>query len=177
MRTVLIAAFALAAALGLSLALRDRPFGIERAWTALFGPPDLGPVDFTRLSRRATPNDALACPPGLCGDARVDIVTPVYNLPYHELRARLQSLIESDPGATRVAEDGGGRGDRYVIRTPLMRFPDTVDVLVLPSEGGRSTVAIYSRSQIGRSDLGANLARIRRWLGDPSLAAAALATG
>ena len=50
-----------------------------------------------------------------------------------------------------------------------MRYPDTVDVLVLPAEGGRSTVAIYSRSQIGRSDLGANLARIRRWLEDPAL--------
>ena len=38
--------------------------------------------------------------------------------------------------------------------------------------GGRSTVALYSRSQIGRSDMGTNLARIRRWLDDPRLVAA-----
>ncbi len=155
--------------LGLSIALRDRPFGIERLWGALFGSPDLGPVDFTRLVRRSTPNDALACPKGLCGTTKVDLETPVYALPHNELSALMRSFVEAEPGAVRVAEAAGGRGDRYVVRTSLMRYPDTVDVLVLPAEGGRSTVAIYSRSQIGRSDLGANLARIRRWLDNPAL--------
>jgi len=106
MRALLIVVFVLAAALGLSLALRDRPFGIERVWTALFGSPDLGPVDFTRLVRRTTPNDALACPAGLCGEARPDIVTPVYDVPHHVLRARLDALIAAGGGATRVAEAG-----------------------------------------------------------------------
>lgn len=169
MRVVLVVVLAVAALFGVSLALRDRPFGIERLWSSLFGPPDLGPVDFTRLVRRTTPNDALACPAGLCGETRIDIVTPVYDLPHDVLAARMRGLVEAEPAALRVAEAGGGRGDRFVVRTPLMRYPDTVDVLVLPAEGGRSTVAIYSRSQIGRSDLGANLSRIRRWLEDPTL--------
>lgn len=176
MRGLLVVVLALAALFGLSLALRDRPFGIERLWSALFGPPDLGPVDFTRLVRRASPNDALACPVGLCGDARVDIVTPVYDLPHHILAARVRALVEAEPAAMRVAEAGGGRGDRFVVRTSLLRYPDTVDVLVLPAEGGRSTLALYSRSQIGRSDLGANLARIRRWLADPGLKGAEIKT-
>jgi hypothetical protein len=33
--------------------------GPEWIWS-LFGPPDLGPVTFETLERRATPNDALA---------------------------------------------------------------------------------------------------------------------
>lgn len=172
MRWMVMAGVLVVAAVAASLVLRDRPLGIERVWAALFGPPDLGPVDFTRLVRRTSPNDALACPAGLCGEARVDIVTPVYALPHHELAERLRALVLADPNARRMAEAGGGRGDRYVVRTPLMRYPDTVDVLVLPAEGGRSTVALYSRSQIGHGDLGANLARIRRWLDDPVLKAA-----
>lgn len=169
MKLLLPVSLALLLALAASVALRDRPFGIERVWSALFGSPDLGPVDFTRLARRSTPNDALVCPAGLCGGARADLVSPVYDLPYHELRARVLAIVTSDPGATQVAEAGAGRGDRFVVRTPLMRFPDTVDVMVLPVEGGRSTVAFYSRSQIGRSDLGANLARLKRWMEDPRL--------
>ncbi|MHB2166798.1 DUF1499 domain-containing protein [Alsobacter sp. R-9] len=172
MRWLTLAFVAALALAGLSLALRDRPFGIERVWSALFGNPDLGPVDFTRIVRRSTPNDALACPPGLCGTAAVDIMMPAYDLPFHALRERLLALVAAEPGAVRVAEAGGGRGDRFVVRTPLMRYPDTVDIMVLPAEGGRSTAAIYSRSQLGRSDLGANIARIRRWLDDPALKAA-----
>jgi uncharacterized protein (DUF1499 family) len=34
----------------------------------------------------------------------------------------------------------------------------------VPVGDSRSTLAIYSRSQLGRSDLGVNLARIERWL-------------
>ncbi len=147
------------------------PFGIDRLWAA-FGPADQGAVDFTRLARRVSPNDALACPPGLCAAAVPDIVSPVWDVPYHELRERLRTAVLATKGeAVQVAEAIPGRGDRFVVRTPLMRFPDTVDVMVLPAEGGKSTVAIYSRSLIGRSDLGANLARIKGWLGDPAVAA------
>ena len=45
-----------------------------------------------------------------------------------------------------------------------MRFPDTIVVRFLDRPDGRSTLAIYSRSQLGTNDLGVNLARIERWL-------------
>ena len=45
-----------------------------------------------------------------------------------------------------------------------MRFPDTVDVEVFPAGENQSTLAIYSRSLIGRKDFGVNRARITRWL-------------
>ena len=45
-----------------------------------------------------------------------------------------------------------------------MRFPDTVDIAVFPTDGGRATLAIYSRSLIGRHDSGVNTARAKRWL-------------
>jgi uncharacterized protein (DUF1499 family) len=58
----------------------------------------------------------------------------------------------------------GTTQDRYLVRTRLMRFPDTVNVEVLESGKDRSTLALYSRSQIGRSDFGQNRKRIEHWI-------------
>jgi len=52
-----------------------------------------------------------------------------------------------------------------VQRSLIFRFPDTITVQVFPQTEGGSTLAIYSRSNYGRSDLGVNKARVQRWLG------------
>ena len=46
-----------------------------------------------------------------------------------------------------------------------MGFPDTINVKVVPTQDGGSAVLIYSRSQIGKGDMGVNLARVDRWIG------------
>jgi uncharacterized protein (DUF1499 family) len=136
--------------------------GLERIYAAVFGPPDLGPVNFATLTRRRTPNDALACPEGFCGAAAVDLPSPAFPVPPERLRVIVADVAAAEPGVEQVGRDG--LDDRYVVRTRLMRFPDTVNVRIIDLTGGRSTLALYSRSQIGASDLGANKARIRRWL-------------
>ena len=45
-----------------------------------------------------------------------------------------------------------------------MKFPDTVRIEFIPVDAERSTLAIYSQSQIGHSDMGVNLERVKRWL-------------
>lgn len=137
--------------------------GPARIW-GVFGPPDLGPVAFDRLERRSSPNDALACPPGLCGGAAVDIVSPVFAVDAHGLRAALAKALAGEPNLERVADDPAAGTERFVQRTALLGFPDTIAVRYLDLPGGRSTLALYSRSQLGRSDLGANKARLERWL-------------
>lgn len=49
--------------------------------------------------------------------------------------------------------------------TPLVRFQDDVTVRVRPAAGG-SRVDMRSRSRVGKDDLGANAARIQRFLRD-----------
>lgn len=44
-----------------------------------------------------------------------------------------------------------------------MRYPDTVDLEVIPVGENQSTLALYSRSLVGRKDFGVNRARLRRW--------------
>jgi hypothetical protein len=54
--------------------------------------------------------------------------------------------------------------------TSLLRFRDDITVRIRPSVGG-SRVDVRSRSRLGRDDLGANAARIRRFFRDLRAAA------
>lgn len=136
--------------------------GRERVWEA-FGPADLGDADFATLQRRTSPNDALACPDGVC-TAKAEIVPRVFAVDAAALRAAFARALANEPHLTRVAADEAKLTERYVQRTPLMRYPDTIVVRFLPLGQGRSTLALYSRSKLGHSDLGANKARLQRWL-------------
>ena len=49
-------------------------------------------------------------------------------------------------------------------RTPLFGFVDRVSIAIRPLTDGRSTVAVYSRSEVGYWDLGTNRSRVRAWL-------------
>ncbi len=137
---------------------------LDDAYALVFGTPDLGPVEFASLTRRSSPNDALACPADLCPKAKADLAPPTFDVPAERLRAIVAEVALAEPNTALVSTEDGGEQDRYVARTRLMRFPDTVDVRVIPQGEGRSTLALYSRSQIGYSDLGANRERIERWL-------------
>lgn len=136
--------------------------GPERFWR-VFGEPDLGPVAFETLQRRATPNDALACPQDVCS-ATAEIRPALYPMDARKLRFALAKVIASEPRMTQVASDDGTLTDRYIQRSGRLGFPDTIVVQFFDRGSSRSTLAIYSRSQLGRSDLGANKARIERWL-------------
>lgn len=162
-RIALAVLVAAGAGFGFLLWRADQPGGIDDAYTAVFGPADLGPVEFETLERSATPNDALACPPDTCR-AEPDFVTPVYEVPGARLREIVAEVAADDPRAELVYSGRWEESDRYVVRSRLMRFPDTVAVRILGAGPGRSQLAIYSRSQIGYSDMGVNRARIARWL-------------
>lgn len=142
----------------------DERFGIAAWWARLAGPADLGPVDFAGITRSPSGNDALFCPPDLCGQVRSDGVAPVFVSPVARLRDAVRVIEVNDPDVFTLARDEGKIQDRYLARTKWMRFPDTISVRFIDLGGGRSTLALYSRSQIGRSDLGVNKARLERWI-------------
>jgi uncharacterized protein (DUF1499 family) len=137
--------------------------GPERLWSTM-GPADLGPVDFETLKRRESPNDALVCPPRLC-KAKSDLEAPTFAVDTKRLRAAMAKVIASEPRITAVDTADDALMDRYVQRSALLGFPDTIVVRYLDQPGGTSMVAIYSRSQLGNGDMGVNKAGIERWLG------------
>jgi uncharacterized protein (DUF1499 family) len=73
-------------------------------------------------------------------------------------------VIASEPRISAVDIADDSLTDRYVQRSALFGFPDTIVVRYLDYPGGKSTLAIYSRSQLGHGDMGVNKARIERWL-------------
>ena len=137
-------------------------------------------IDFATLVRPSTPNTFLLAPDDFCKSDTPDQVSPRFEESPKDLFKLLTRLLRSDKCVRDMLEDPAGQAIRYVAVTPLLRFKDDVDIRILPAEpGGRakdpgSTLAIYSRSRIGHSDLGANAKRVSRLM--EKLQAATLST-
>jgi Protein of unknown function (DUF1499) len=158
--------FALAALAVTALATSKEESVLAAIYETIFGLPDLGPVDFETFTRGSGPNTALACPQGFCRNATADFDPGVFPGTDEELRLRFTQFVLAQPRVIPVyrhAAPGLPTQDRYVQRSATMSFPDTIDVRFIALSDTTSTLAIYSRSQIGHSDFGVNLARIRLW--------------
>jgi uncharacterized protein (DUF1499 family) len=137
-------------------------YGRDAFWADRFGPPDQGPYDFASPTRTGYPNDALACPAGACDAAAPERATPVFLAEPAEVLAAARALVEAMPGAAFAEMDEDRGHFRAVVRTPLMRFPDTLSLQVGQDAPGRTLLWLYSRSQIGKGDMGANRNRLDR---------------
>jgi uncharacterized protein (DUF1499 family) len=140
-------------------------YGWEKVWLSIHGSPDLGAVEFEGLAKTSKPNQALICPDNICADDGRDQVSPIYGTDVDTLRRALIRSLEQEIGLERVDDDSDPMRLRYVQRSRLLRFPDTIRIQFYPQDdGGSSTLALYSQSQIGSSDFGVNLQRANRWL-------------
>lgn len=137
--------------------------GRERVLELAFGPPDTSAVDFATLRKTKKPNQYLVCPPGLCAETP-DRESPEFDVPAEELRGRWEALMTRQPRLRLIGGDPSAMQFTYVQRTDLMRFPDVITVRFIPLSEARSTLAVYSRSQIGYSDWGVNEKRVTAWL-------------
>lgn len=126
--------------------------------------PDL--IEFPTLKRPARPNNCLVAPDGFAGMVKVDETAPVFEKPPKQVFNIVMDLVleridwrlrASDPDTLRIS---------FIAVTPLMKFKDDVYVQAVPVNDGtdRSSVAIYSGSRIGYSDLGTNAKRVQELL-------------
>ncbi len=137
--------------------------GRERLLGFVLGPIERAKVDFATLVPPKTPNRYLVCPPGLCA-AGADAKSPVYAMSAAALETAWRTMIA---GQSRIEELDATPGERQydlVQSSALFGFPDTVTVKFVALTPATSTLAIYSRSHYGFSDLGANKRRVRSWL-------------
>lgn len=130
-------------------------------WQRLAGPADLGRYDFDRAPRSRTPNDALACTPGLCGSEPDIVLGESDEAPAALVAAVTRRVAEGHRPSERVDDGSNPAYARFVVRSPLMRFPDTVDIEAVELANGRTGLRAYARAQLGRSDMGANKAFLR----------------
>ena len=122
-------------------------------------------INFSELALSKKPNQYLVCPPGLC-TAAAHAESPIFDLGMAELRARWLAWAAGQDGLVPLGTQPDGRQMDFVERSLIMGFPDVITVRFIPVAGGKSSVAIYSRSVYGYSDFGVNRDRIQRWLND-----------
>ncbi len=126
------------------------------------GLPHPPPMDMTRLERPATPNTALAAPPGFVPTP--DLPTPVYPVPPATLYAALRAVASARP-RTWLAAAYPDRGQlHWVVRSAFWNFPDLVIGQVLPDGTGAARLILYSASVYGYGDFGVNRRRLQTWL-------------
>jgi uncharacterized protein (DUF1499 family) len=146
-------------------ALAALAWGREGVLERLFGPIVRGPVEFATLQLKPTPNQYLVCPAGYCS-ATPHADSPVFEMPADKLRQAWLGVIERQPRVKLISSDAENNQYDFEARTPVLLFPDTVTVRFISLGGKQSTLAVYSRSHYGHSDLGVNKSRITGWLAE-----------
>lgn len=120
-------------------------------------------VDFSNLPLIETNNYYLVCPPNYCSIEPHEI-SPVYPIKLDLVVRHWKKVIAQEPRVTVVAEDNENNKFTYVQVSKLMRFPDTINIEFIPLEHNHTTIAVYSQSKYGYSDLGVNQLRVESWL-------------
>ena len=108
------------------------------------------------------PNQFLMCPDGYCGDTP-HAVSPVFDKPVAEMMAAWDKVVAAAPRLRKVPEKDPMRRN-YIQRSKLLRFPDAISVEFTSLGPDKSSLAVFSRSKYGHSDVGVNEARVRGWL-------------
>lgn len=118
--------------------------------------------DFKTLARPSSPNTYLVAPDGICANAVPDRLLEPFPLGHREMFALMLEVIEAETGWDVVKSDAARGSVSFISTSKLMRYKDDVDVLILPTDTEDTVchLAIYSRSRVGYSDMGANRKRV-----------------
>lgn len=145
-------------------------FGLGQAglFEKVFKPGDWVALDFATLQRPASPNTYLVAPDGFT-PGKSDGEAPVLGVSAEKLKENWTAMIARQPQVEKIAESADGLQIDYIQRTKLMHYPDWITVRFIPlppdpETGNYATLAVYSRSVYGYGDMGANKARVTKWL-------------
>ena len=125
------------------------------------GVPDAAPLDLAHLRCPASPNTALAAPPGL--GPTPDTISSHFDVPPPLLYRALRRVADGQGRTFQQARFDGENQAAYVARSAFWNFPDLIQVGAVP-DGTGSRPVIYSRSLYGRYDFGVNHKRVEAWL-------------
>ena len=118
-------------------------------------------VSIAELRRPLARPGFLVCPPTYC--AAADMTSPVFDMPWDQLREYWKDMIAGTP-TVRVVAEFEHRRAVYIQHSPILRFPDIVTVEFVSLGPERSSIAVYSRSRYGAYDFAENRKRVERWL-------------
>lgn len=123
------------------------------------------PFSFETLQRNDKPNSYLICPKDLC-TTNIDEMAPVFNVGISELQKAWNTMMTSQPRIKVLTSNSDNYTYQYVQRSFLLRFPDIINVKLIPINDSQSTLAIYSHAVYGYYDFNVNKNRVKKWLGE-----------
>jgi uncharacterized protein (DUF1499 family) len=147
---VLIVALAVAGAIGIRRSTID-----PSAWHI---DPTTAPPTGNPNWYRLTPDTAATE-----RDASRDSSSPVFDVDVSQLAAAFDKVARADKQVEVLAGAADDGFATYVQRSTFFAFPDYASVTFVAVPSGGSTFSIFSRSQYGKSDLGVNEKRVKRW--------------
>lgn len=122
-------------------------------------------IDFRSAVLRSTPNQFLMCPADYCADVP-HMASPEFQIPRAELERLWDSMMDKKLEFEQLKTHDRDHRRHYEQRSKRLRFPDRITVEFLELDDAASTLAVYSRSKYGYSDVGVNEARVKSLLKD-----------
>ncbi|MEM8570914.1 MAG: DUF1499 domain-containing protein [Pseudomonadota bacterium] len=120
-------------------------------------------VDPREAPSTGKPNEFRMHPDAVAQPSRV-APSPEFPVTPSALALALDAVALSEPRTKRIAGNPSDLAMTYVQRSAVMGFPDYISVQVLPGGADTASIAVFSRSRFGYSDMGVNEARIELWL-------------
>jgi len=121
--------------------------------------------DLYRLERPRSPNTCFSAPAGV-STAMVDIPAPEFAVSAQTLFEVLKQALVAQPRTTILQQDPAALTMEAEQRTALIRFRDSIYAQVLDRGDSKSSLMLYSRSNVGYSDLGTNRRRVMALLAE-----------
>jgi uncharacterized protein (DUF1499 family) len=125
----------------------------------------VSPTDFANLERSDSPNSWLVAPADFAG-GKPDEESPVFDVAPRILAEAWMQVLRAQPRTTITGVFADGLHIEADQKSALFGFVDRISARVLPLAASRSTLIVYSRSQVGYWDLGVNRSRVQQWLAD-----------
>lgn len=120
-------------------------------------------TDFATLEPPSSPNAWLIAPADLVA-GEPDEPAPVFSVPAAALAKEWVAIVEQQPRARVLAVSPDGLQVEAEQRSAVFGFVDKISARFIPLAAERSTLAAYSRAQLGYWDLGVNRQRLHDWL-------------
>jgi len=139
-------------------------YGLLAAQLFLIGE---NPLDFhvdPLLVRSVDPGNQYLVAPAALALATPSAESPRFAASPRELMGAIDRIALKRPRTKLAAGAPSELWATYVERTKYMRFPDYISVVAVGLPDGESTIAIFSQSVYGSSDLGVNEARVEAWI-------------
>jgi uncharacterized protein (DUF1499 family) len=118
--------------------------------------------DFALLKRPSSPNTYLVAPAGFAEGAKPDAVAPCFAVDAPRLASAIERIALAEARTKLAAK--AATSLHFTHTSAVFRFVDDIFVEIIGVSASETTLAIYSRSRTGYSDMGVNRQRVTRWL-------------